>query len=246
MDTPVFAYDKNIRPIDHIDFDVLGNEEIKGRSALGRNTHGVEFADLQENGEPKINGLADPRLGTVDNNSVCATCGFKNDFCPGHTGHMDLVEAFFHIGFIDHHVKKILDCICLNCSRVLIHKNESKIEDILKTKTGKARLIEVSNVTKNITYCSHCGTHVAKIRVDIKKSTTTINVTAEIDLQNIKDEAFINENKGKTKLVQPLTPDIVYEKLKNISDDDCRILGLKPERTRPEYMIHKTFLIPPF
>ena len=54
MDTPIFAYDKNIRAIDHIDFDVLGNEEIKGRSALGRNTHGIEFADLQENGEPKL------------------------------------------------------------------------------------------------------------------------------------------------------------------------------------------------
>jgi len=245
METPIFAYDKNIRPIDHIDFDILGNEEIKGRSALGRNTHGIEFADLMENGEPKLNGLADPRLGTVDNSTICATCEFNNNYCPGHTGHMDLVEAFFHIGFIDHHVKKILECICLNCSRILIHRNEAKIEDILKTKVGKARLVEVANISKNITYCQYCGTHVSKIKVDIKKSTTTINVTSEIDLQNIKDESVLSDNKGKTKLIQQLTPDIVYEKLKNISDDDCRIIGLKPERTRPEYMIHKTLLIPP-
>ena len=99
MDTP-YAYDRNIRPIDHIVFDVLGNSEIKGRSALGRNTHGIEFAELYENYEPKTNGLADPRLGTVDYNSICATCGYNTNFCPGHTGHMDLVEPFFHIGLI--------------------------------------------------------------------------------------------------------------------------------------------------
>ena len=44
MDTPIFLFDRNVRPIDHIEFDVLGNDEIKGRSALGRNTRGVEFA----------------------------------------------------------------------------------------------------------------------------------------------------------------------------------------------------------
>jgi DNA-directed RNA polymerase II subunit RPB1 len=241
MDTP-YAYDRNIRPIDHIDFDVLGNEEIKGRSALGRNTHGIEFAELYENYEPKTNGLADPRLGTVDNNTICATCGYNTNSCPGHTGHMDLVEPFFHIGFKDH-IKKILDCICLKCSRVLINKNENKIQDILKTKNGKARLAEVSSLSKNITYCNHCGTHVSKIKIEIKKSTATITFTAETDLENIKDDELLLE--GKKKIRQNLTPEIVYEKLKNISDDDCRILGLTPERTRPENMIHKTFLIPP-
>jgi hypothetical protein len=80
MDTPIFAFDRNVRPIDHIEFDVLGNEEIKGRSALGRNTHGVEFAEIHENNEAKTNGLADPRLGTVDNNSICATCGYNTNF----------------------------------------------------------------------------------------------------------------------------------------------------------------------
>ena len=242
MDTPIFAFDRNVRPIDHIEFDVLGNEEIKGRSALGRNTHGIEFAEIHENNEAKTNGLADPRLGTVDNNSICATCTYNTNFCPGHSGHMDLVEPFFHIGFLDH-IKKILDCICLKCSRVLIHRNEAKIEDILKTKIGKARLIEVANLSKNISYCANCGTHVPKIRVEVKKSSATISVIAETDLENIKDESLLVD--GKKKISYNLTPEIVYEKLKNISDDECRIIGLQPERTRPEYMIHKTFIIPP-
>jgi len=243
MNFPIFAFDRNVRPIERIEFDVLGSDEIKGHSALDKNTQGVEFSDLYENGEARIGGSADPRFGTIDNNNICATCGFNTNYCPGHSGHMDLVEPFFHIGFLDHHVKKILDCICLKCSRVLIHKNESKIEDILRTKTGKARLIEVANYSKNITYCTFCGTHVSKIKVEIKKSTATIVVTAEIDLESLKDENLVID--GKKKIKQNLTPEIIYEKLKNISDDDCKIIGLIPSRTRPEYMIHKTLLIPP-
>ena len=36
-----------------------------------------------------------------------------------------------------------------------------------------------------------------------------------------------------------------YNILKNISDDDCKILGLNPEVSRPEEMILKTFPVPP-
>lgn len=244
MDNPIYAYDRNIRQIDRIEFAVLPNEEIINKSAFGRDNPGTEFPDLYENGEPRKGGLADPRLGTIDINTICATCGFDTNFCPGHTGHMTLVDPFFHIGYIAH-IKKILDCICLKCSRVLIHKNESKIADILKTKTGKTRLAEVYNSVKNINSCSKCGTTVAKIRSEIKKTTATITLIAETDLENIKDEAIQNLNLSKKKLKNVLTPEVVYDKLKNISDDDCIILGMDPKRTRPENMIHTIFLIPP-
>ncbi len=38
---------------------------------------------------------------------------------------------------------------------------------------------------------------------------------------------------------------ITDQKLKNISDDDCILLGMDPTRTRPENMIHTVFMIPP-
>lgn len=242
MDNPIYAYDRNIKPIERIDFDVLSNEEIKNRSAFGRDNPGVEFPDLYENNEPRKGGLADPRLGTIDINTNCATCGFDTNFCPGHSGHMDLTEPFFHIGYLAH-IKKILDCICIKCSRVLIHKNEKKIIDILKTKSGKLRLAEVYNSIKNITNCPKCGSPVRKIRIERKKKTASILVIAELDLENIKDENI--QLQGKKKLKETLTPEVIYDKLKNISDDDCRILGMEPERTRPENMIHTVFLIPP-
>jgi DNA-directed RNA polymerase II subunit RPB1 len=242
MDNPIYAYDRYIKPIERIDFDVLSNEEIKNRSAFGRDNAGVEFPDLYENNEPRKGGLADPRLGTIDINTNCATCGFDTNFCPGHTGHMDLIEPFFHIGYLAH-IKKILDCICIKCSRILIHKNEKKISEILKTKSGKLRLAEVYNAVKNITNCQKCGSPVRKIRIERKKKTASILVIAELDLENIKDENL--QLQGKKKLKETLTSEVIYDKLKNISDDDCRILGMEPERTRPENMIHTVFLIPP-
>jgi DNA-directed RNA polymerase II subunit RPB1 len=148
MDNPTYAYDGKIKQIDHIDFDILPNEEIRNRSAFGKDTQGTLFPDLYENNEPRKDGLADPRLGTVDINTICPTCGFDTNFCPGHSGHMNLADPLFHIGVLAH-VKKILDCICLKCSRVLIHKNQSKIADILKTKSGKNRLAEVYHTVKN-------------------------------------------------------------------------------------------------
>ena len=242
MDNTTYAYDGNIRHIDHIDFDVLPNEEIKNRSAFGKDSQGTLFPDLYENNEPRKDGLADPRLGTVDINTVCPTCGFDTNFCPGHSGHMNLVEPFFHIGFRSH-IKKFLDCICLKCSRVLIHKNEIKMADILKTKNGIKRLAEVYNAVKNVTSCPKCGTTVSKIRLEDKKSTGSFLIVAETDLENIKDESIQLLGKKKLKLI--LTPEIVHEKLKNISDDDCILLGMDPKRTRPENMIHTVFLIPP-
>lgn len=246
MDTPAYSYDNSIKQIDRIDFDILSNHEIKERSALGKDTAGIEVAELHVDGEPKKGGLIDLRLGTTDNDNDCLTCQFNATYDPGHFGHMDLAEPVFNIGFLDH-IKKILDCICLKCSKLLVYKNEKELEELLKTKTGKARLAEVKNYTKNVSYCqkpgSGCGTLVSKIKVEIKKTTGIVNIIAETDIDTIKDESVQME--GKKKLRQILTPQIVYEKLRDISDNDCRILGMDPTRSRPEDMVHLTFPIPP-
>ena len=34
MDNPTYAYDGKIKQIDHIDFDILPNDEIRNRSAV--------------------------------------------------------------------------------------------------------------------------------------------------------------------------------------------------------------------
>ena len=244
MDTAIYSYDnKSVRQIDRIEFDIWGNDSIKKTSVLGDG--GIDGPDLYNNSEPKINGLLDPRLGIVGIDNQCATCGLTTTFCDGHFGHIDLAEYLFHIGYLSY-VHKILSCICLRCSKLLVHKNEDEIKDATKTKSGKERMAYVRSLTKNVTHCQKpdygCGTQIPKIKIDRKKSSVAINVIAETDLEGVKDDGVTD---GKKKLRQILTPDIIFDILKNISDEDCNIMGMNASRSRPEDMIHKTFPVPP-
>lgn len=78
----------------------------------------IEFSDVRdESGKPLTGGLSDPRLGTVDRNFKCQTCGESMNDCPGHFGHIDLARPVYHIGFIKK-VKKILECVCFHCGKL--------------------------------------------------------------------------------------------------------------------------------
>src|SRR6266576_4161402 len=48
--------------------------------------------------KPKIGGLMDPRMGTIDRNFKCQTCGEGMAECPGHFGHIELARPMFHPG----------------------------------------------------------------------------------------------------------------------------------------------------
>jgi DNA-directed RNA polymerase II subunit RPB1 len=242
MDTEIYAYDSDrIRPIDRIEFSILGNEEVRAISAIDKESGGIDIPDLYDNLEPKIGGLVDPRLGTTDNHIDCATCGLNSTYCVGHFGHIDLAEPVFHMGFLPF-VKKILSCICLRCSKLLIYKNEAEIREMLRTKSMKSRLSEIRNLVKNVAYCQKanygCGTPVSKIKLEKKKQIAAINLISETTIGT-------DESGEKRKIRQILTPGIVYDILKNISDDDCRIMGIEPTKSRPEMMILKVFPVPP-
>lgn len=60
----------------------------------------IEFPELYEEGtqKPRNGGLLDPRMGTIDRNYKCQTCGEGMAECPGHFGHIDLAKPVFHIG----------------------------------------------------------------------------------------------------------------------------------------------------
>ena len=48
--------------------------------------------------KPKMAGLMDPRMGTIDRNFKCQTCGEGTSECPGHFGHIEVASPFFHPG----------------------------------------------------------------------------------------------------------------------------------------------------
>lgn len=86
-------------------------------------THG----ETTERGKPKVGGLSDPRLGTIDRKTKCETCMASMAECPGHFGHLELAKPMFHIGFMKS-VLTIMRCVCFNCSKILA--DEVKILDV--------------------------------------------------------------------------------------------------------------------
>ena len=46
----------------------------------------------------------DPRMGTIDRNFKCQTCGEGMSECPGHFGHIELARPVFHPGMFLFHL----------------------------------------------------------------------------------------------------------------------------------------------
>lgn len=245
MDSSTYIYDEEIRPVDRIEFSVLGNEEVLRMSALDKDGVGIDIPDLYDNMEPKPGGLIDTRMGTSDNNIDCTTCGLGLTDCIGHFGHIVLAKHVYHMGYLKY-VKNILSCICLKCSKLLIHKNEEEIADMLKHRTPKERFNEIKNAVKNVSVCQRpgysCGAPVTKIKIDEKKkSSGIINITSE----TIVTGPVGTDGEGSKKLVIIITPEIAYHIFSNISDIDCKIMGIDPYKCRPEMLIIKILSVPP-
>lgn len=246
METEIYSYDDSIRKIDRIEFTVWSSDEILRYSALEKDTDGIMTAELYDNQEPKRGGLNCLRLGTTTESKPCDTCGLSYIYCPGHFGHSTFSTNVFHVGYLQT-VKKILSCVCIKCSKLLIYKNENEMTEMLKNnKSSRSKLSEVRNLVKNIQFCQKanygCGSPIPKIKLDIKK-TTGITLYAETSLTNLPKEEMGQDGKKKNRKV--LTPSEVYDILKNISDQDCMILGLNPKVNRPEELVYKVFPIPP-
>jgi DNA-directed RNA polymerase II subunit RPB1 len=230
----------NFKPLDSIEFCIWDNDDIRNSSALGRDTEGLMFPDLYVDSEPKKGGLIDARMGTTDDNIICVTCGLNTKYCVGHFGHITLETPVFNIIYIQI-VKKILSCVCLKCSKILVHKNVKELDDIVKNKIGMNRLNSIKESNKEVQTCQNCGTPVSKIKLDSKKTSFAIQLIAEIKMDEHNDDMKVVDK----KVSRILTAEDCYNILKNISDNDCILLGLNAIASRPESMIIRTLPVPP-
>jgi DNA-directed RNA polymerase II subunit RPB1 len=81
----------------------------------------IDVSQTYDKGRPKLNGLSDPRLGTMDRTIICSTDGAGPQDSPGYFGHIELAKPMFHIGFMTT-IVKILRCVSYHTSRLLIDK----------------------------------------------------------------------------------------------------------------------------
>lgn len=228
---------ENIEIITRVDFEMWSNRSVIDNSAI-HDPNGITIADTTNNGEIIEGGVLDKRLGVVGRIQECKTCGETPLKCPGHFGHIKLMEPVFHMGYISY-VKNILSCICIRCTRLLVHKNENEIEKLLKNKNEKQRYADIKSLTKNITNCTRCGSPAHKISIDKKYG--NVFILAEV-IKRTTDTAELTEKK---KIQQSLSPQLCYDILRTIPDEDCMIMGFNPKICRPESMIIKNFPVPP-
>lgn len=245
METNKTTYSRNIDTIENItriDFSIYTNADVLKDSVIS-DPNGLTVADIYANNEPVQNGVIDKRLGPTENKVECTTCGETVLNCPGHFGHIKFVEPVFHMEFLPY-VKTMLSCICIRCNKLLVYKNEQEIFKMLTNKHGKQRYNEIKVLTKGITHCqkenSGCGTPAHKITIEKKYG--HVRLLAE----PIKRGADVDEEGEKKKrMPKILSPQLCYDILRGISNEDCLILGIDPTKSRPEDMIIVNFPVPP-
>ncbi|KAF1745139.1 hypothetical protein MXB_4093 [Myxobolus squamalis] len=203
---------------------------------------GICYPETMEGNKPKLRGLMDPRQGSVDRFSRCLTCAGDMNTCAGHFAHIELAKCVFHIGFLPF-IMKTLRCVCFFCSRILIDKNHPKfIEVISKTSlTNHRRFEKVYDVCKTRKRCEDSPDDDSTGPTGCGKTQPTYRrMGLELFYEYKSDPTHDTQEKKNI-----LTPEKVREILKNITNQDCILLGIDPINTRPEWMIISNLPVPP-
>ncbi|KAK3694861.1 hypothetical protein B0T22DRAFT_84642 [Podospora appendiculata] len=242
-----------VRIVKEIQFGLLSPEEIKAMSVC----HIVYPETMDETRtKPRDGGLNDPLLGSVDRQFKCKTCTENMSECPGHFGHIELARPVFHPGFIKR-VKKILEIVCHNCSKVLADRSDPDFAAAMKVRDPKVRFNRVWAACKKKKRCENeavkkpeddefdpaaepkapvaghggCGNDHPTVRQ------LALSLWAQFDK---KDEEGV-----KTKEKNIISPENALNILRRMSEEDMVDIGVNIAQARPEWMIVTVLPVPP-
>ena len=227
-------YTSKIREITGVQFSILSPEEIERRSVV----HVNQTLLYDASGEPIIGGLMDPRMGVIDHGKICPTDGLDNKFCPGYFGHIKLCKPVFHIQYLPV-VLKVLKCVCVRCSKLLIDVNEPTNNEILKNLKGKKRWAYILDKCSKIKVCGEnnedggCGA--LQPNKYVKEGLSKIYAEWKDKDQDLED----------SEKRQLLTAELILKLFKRITDSDCEALGLSNKWCRPDWLICTVLPVPP-
>jgi hypothetical protein len=105
--------------------------------------------------------------------------------------------------------------VCSKCSKFVVHLTYDDIDNICKLKLIDYRIGYIRRISKDAKKCINCGAWVFKFKFMTDPITKVMYIVS-----NDKE----------------VTPAIVYEILKNISDMNSRIMGYGINLERPENM----------
>ncbi|MEM3732680.1 MAG: DNA-directed RNA polymerase subunit A'/A'', partial [Candidatus Bathyarchaeia archaeon] len=206
-----------VKSINSIKFSLLSPNEIRKLSVVEIKTPDT----YDEDGVPITSGLMDGRLGTLEPRQKCKTCGHTAANCPGHFGHIELVEPVIHVSFAKI-IYKLLTSTCRNCGRVLLSQDkvdrlkiEIQKEIELMNSVSQETYDKIFKSMKNIRSCPHCGE--PQYPIEFSKPTTFYELI----------------DGGAVRLM----PSVIRERLERIPDEDLLLFGIDPKTARPEWAI---------
>ena len=219
-------YTDKIREIDAVQFSVMSPDEIRNRSVVNV----TQTVLYDTNGNPVVGGLFDTRMGVIDHGKICPTDGLDNRFCPGYFGHIELARRVFHVQFIPI-ILKILKCICIRCSKLLIDVNTPEIQNIIKNVPAKKRF---NLMTEKCSKIKICGT-------DCENGCGAVQPS-----KYVKEGLAVIYAEWKDKESrQMLNSEFIQKIFQRISDEECVSIGLSPNWCRPEWLICEVLPVPP-
>jgi len=118
-------------------FGVYSEEEMKALS-ICKVTSPLSMDSL---GNPLPGGLYDVRMGPTGNDQTrgCVTCGLKYAHCPGHPGHVELIQPVYH-PLLFPTMFQLLRAKCSYCHKLRMSETREKIY------LAKFRLIEMGDI----------------------------------------------------------------------------------------------------
>ena len=222
--------EKNASKIIGIQFSILSPDEIRKGSVAE-----ITSRDTYINNKPIIGGLFDPRMGVLDPGLICPTDGLDYINTPGYFGHINLARPVFYIQYINT-IIKIVRCICIKCSKLLISKDKYKE---LYNLNADNRWNQIFTIASKIKRCGEatdngCG---CKQPTKIKKENLATLIAEWDNVEGLSTE--------ESKLSLKLTPEKIIKLFRRISDDDMTFMGFSPKWSRPEWMVCQVLAVPP-
>jgi DNA-directed RNA polymerase beta' subunit len=231
--------DIDIETIKGIQFSLLSPDEIIKRSVCE-----VTKTDTYAGNEPVVNGLFDIRMGALELNRLCGTCGLKASLCPNHMGHIVLETPLYHIMFYDI-TRKLLKCMCFHCSKLIVSENTtnpvfkeeiSRIKGIKNNhKRFEAYIKFITTIQSKYKTGGKCGFDGSTgcenyLHFNVKKTPFKLHL-----------EYMVNKEKKETEV----TAEQVLKVFKRLCDTDIELLGFNPIWSRPEWLLCTVLPVPP-
>jgi DNA-directed RNA polymerase beta' subunit len=199
--------------------------------------------------------LNDPKMGCIDNESKCPTCGQDAINCVGHHGYIQLRTPIYH-PFYGKLIAKVLSAICLTCSKPFLSKEEMEKKGILNQQF-EVRLNMIVKESENINHCTYkgsdntnsCGAHIPvewdkdkfKLVFSLNKNTSSVKYEGRKD----ETEEDYEANKSTLGKVRVIPINVVQMILNAISDENAELLGFS-NGSHPKHLIMNYWpVIPP-